>query len=106
MILIWEPGWYHTYHYWPTSHNTHVFEGNALLRAVQDGRASGSAREMAAVTFKEYALQDANTLEATQMRLESRVVDRFPLNDQEVLCRHFHQVAAEWVEAYQKEQAT
>ena len=24
--------------------------------------------------------------------LESRVVDRFPLNDQEILCRHLHQV--------------
>jgi hypothetical protein len=61
------------------------------------------AREYAAVTFKEYGLQDGNTLEATQMMLESRVVDRFPLNDQEILCRHLHQVAAEWVEAYQKE---
>ena len=28
MILIWQPGWYLTYHYWPTSHNTHVFDGN------------------------------------------------------------------------------
>ena len=30
------------------------------------------------MTFKEYALQDANTLEATQTMLESRVVDRVP----------------------------
>jgi hypothetical protein len=57
------------------------------------------------VTFKEYGLQDANTLEATQSMLESRVVDRFPLNDQEILCRHLHHVAARWVEDYQKEQA-
>ena len=64
---------------------------------------SGWRAEFAAVTFKEYGLQDGNTLEATQMMLESRVVDRFPLNDQEILCRHLHQVAAEWVEAYQKE---
>ena len=55
---------------------------------------------MAAVSFKEYALQDANTLEATQMGLESRVVDRFPLNDQEVLVRHFHQVVGDWVDDY------
>ena len=26
MILIWEPEWYLTYHYWPTSHNSHTFE--------------------------------------------------------------------------------
>ena len=52
------------------------------------------AQEIAAVTFKEYGLQDGNTLEATQSMLESRVVDRFPLNDQEILCRHLHHVAA------------
>ena len=25
-IQIWERGWYNTYHLWPTSYNTHVFE--------------------------------------------------------------------------------
>jgi hypothetical protein len=58
--------------------------------------------ELAAVSFKEFGLQDANTLEATQTMLESRVLDRFPLNDQEVLCRHLHKVAAEWVDDYKK----
>jgi hypothetical protein len=52
---------------------------------------------MTAVTFKEFALQDGNTLEATQLSLESRAVDRFLLNDQEVLCRHLHKVVADWV---------
>jgi hypothetical protein len=55
---------------------------------------------MAAVTFKEYGLQDGNTLEATQMMLESRVITEFPLNDQEILCRHLHKVAADWVADY------
>ena len=59
---------------------------------------------MAAVAFKEYSLQDANTLEATQMGLEARVVDRFPLNDQEVLVRNFHQVVGDWVDDYELEQ--
>ena len=105
VILIWQPGWYLTYHYWPTSHNTHVFDGNLYFVPSTTPR-ERLAREYAAVTFKEYGLQDGNTLEATQIMLESRVVDRFPLNDQEILCRHLHQVAAEWVEAYQKEMAT
>ena len=52
---------------------------------------------MAAVTFKEFALQDANTLEATQTMLETRWIDRFPLGDQEVLCRHLHQVVGDWI---------
>ena len=51
-------------------------------------------QELAAVTFKEYALQDGNTLEATQTMLESRAVTEFPLNDQEILLRHLHTTAA------------
>jgi glycine betaine catabolism A len=50
---------------------------------------------MAAVSFKELGLQDADPLEATQSMLESRVVSALPLNDQEVLCRHLHKVTAD-----------
>ncbi len=102
VILIWERGWYLTYHYWPTSHNTHVFEGTLYFVPAQNAR-ERLAHEMAAVTFKEYGLQDANTLEASQMMLESRVVTAFPLNDQEILCRHLHKVAADWVDDYTRE---
>jgi phenylpropionate dioxygenase-like ring-hydroxylating dioxygenase large terminal subunit len=104
VILIWERGWYLTYHYWPTSYNTHVFEGNLYFVPAKTAR-ERLAHELAAVTFKEYALQDGNTLEATQLMLESRVVRTFPLNDQEVLCRHLHKVAADWVNAYTGELA-
>jgi hypothetical protein len=96
VILIWSQGWYLTYHYWPTSANTHVFEGNVYFLPATTVRAR-VAQEMAAVTFKEFALQDANTLEATQIGIESGYVDRFHLNDQEVLCRHLHQEVAAWV---------
>src|SRR3954447_13633567 len=27
MLLLWAPNWVLTYHYWPTSYNTHIFEG-------------------------------------------------------------------------------
>src|SRR6476620_8630966 len=99
-ILIWEAGWYNTHQFWPTSHNTLVFEGN-VFSLPSKSASERVGREMAAVSFKEYSLQDANTLEATQMGLEARVVDRFPLNDQEVLVRNFHRVVADWVEEYQ-----
>jgi phenylpropionate dioxygenase-like ring-hydroxylating dioxygenase large terminal subunit len=101
MLLIWEPGWYLTYNYWPTSYNTHIFEGN--LYFVPPKNASERLRqELAAVTFKEYALQDGNTLEATQMMMESRAVTEFPLGDQEVLLRHLHKTARQYVAADQK----
>jgi glycine betaine catabolism A len=101
-ILIWEAGWYNTHQFWPTSHNSLVFEGN-VYSAPAKNASERVGREMAAVSFKEYSLQDANTLEATQMGLESGVVESFVLNDQEVLVRNFHQVVGEWVEEYRRQ---
>jgi glycine betaine catabolism A len=102
VILIWSLGWYLTYHYWPTSHNSHVFESTLYFVPPTTAR-ERLALEMAATTFKEYGLQDANTLEATQSMLESRAISTYPLCDQEVLCRHLHKVTGEWVEDYRKE---
>jgi glycine betaine catabolism A len=96
VILIWSQGWYLTYHYWPTSHNTHVFEGSVYFLPATNVR-ERIAQEMAAVTFKEFALQDANTLEATQMGIEYGYVPTFHFNDQEVLCRHLHREVAKWI---------
>jgi phenylpropionate dioxygenase-like ring-hydroxylating dioxygenase large terminal subunit len=99
VILVWSQGWYLTYTYWPTSHNTHIFEGDVYFLPAKNAR-ERVAQEMAAVTFKEFALQDANTLEATQMALETRAVETFPLNDQEVLCRHLHKEVNDWVTGF------
>ena len=104
VILVWELNWYLTYNYWPTAHNSHIFEGNLYFVPAKSASAR-VANEVAAQTFKEYALQDGNTLEATQVMLESRASERFVLNDQEVLIRHQHQVARDWVAEYQREQA-
>ena len=101
MILIWKPNWYLTYHYWPTSYNTHIFEG-ALYFVPPKNAYERLQQELAAVTFKEYALQDGNTLEATQSMIESGAVTSFPLNDQEVALRHLHATARRYVDEYQK----
>ena len=90
-------GWYLTYSYWPTSHNTHIFEANLYFTPSRNVR-ERLAHELSRATHKEYALQDCGTLEATQMGLESRVVSSFPLGDQEVLCRHLNKVVGEWVD--------
>jgi len=104
VILIWGQGWYLTYHYWPTSFRSHTFESTLYFVPSQSAR-ERIAHEMAACSMKEYALQDGNTLEATQTMLESGFVDTFPLNDQEVLCRNLHKVATDWVDAYRVERA-
>ena len=54
------------------------------------------------MTFKEYSLQDGNTLEATQTMLESRACLDFPLNDQEILLRQLHKTAGDYVADYEK----
>ncbi|MCK9900681.1 aromatic ring-hydroxylating dioxygenase subunit alpha [Frankia sp. Cpl3] len=102
MIVVWAPGWYLTYHYWPTAYDKHIFEGT--LYFVPPKTPSDRLRqELAAVTFKEFALQDCNTLEATQKMLETRAVSEFPLNDQELAVRHLHWAAAAQVAAFERE---
>jgi phenylpropionate dioxygenase-like ring-hydroxylating dioxygenase large terminal subunit len=102
MVLVWKPNWVLTYHYWPTSYNTHIFEGTCYFVPPKNAR-ERLAQEYAVVSFKEYGLQDGNTLEATQSMLESYTpVKTFPLNDQEILLRHLHHTARRYVDEYQK----
>ncbi|MEX3655217.1 aromatic ring-hydroxylating dioxygenase subunit alpha [Mycolicibacterium fortuitum] len=104
VMLFWGQGWYLTYHYWPTSFNTHTFECTLYFPQPRTPR-ERLAQELAAVSFKEYGLQDANTLEATQSSIETRVVDEFLLCDQEILLRHLHKETAAWIDDYQRKTA-
>jgi phenylpropionate dioxygenase-like ring-hydroxylating dioxygenase large terminal subunit len=101
-IQFWDRGWYHTYHHWPISYNVHLFECHLHFAPAKTVR-ERVAREMAVVTWKEFALQDDNLIAALQASLESRVLDGYPLGDQEVLCRHLHRTAADWVTSYRRE---
>ncbi|MFE3317175.1 aromatic ring-hydroxylating dioxygenase subunit alpha [Nocardia sp. NPDC059195] len=103
-LLFWAPGWYLTYHYWPTAVNKHIFEANLYFVPAKTAR-ERLAQELAAVTFKEYALQDANTLEATQTMIATREISDFPLNDQEVLLRHLHTTVQRIVKEYRNDNA-
>jgi len=101
MLLIWRPNWVLTYHYWPTSYNTHIFEATCYF-VPPENAFQRLQQELAVVSFKEYGLQDGNTLEATQTMLESRAIGEFPLNDQEVLLRHLHGTARQYVREHQQ----
>jgi phenylpropionate dioxygenase-like ring-hydroxylating dioxygenase large terminal subunit len=98
-LLFWAPGWYLTYNYWPTAVDKHIFEADLYFVPPKNLRERLS-QELAAVTFKEYAFQDANTLEATQTQIGTRVVTDFPLCDQEILLRHLHMTAHQYVDRY------
>jgi hypothetical protein len=101
-LLFWVPGWYLTYHYWPTGVDKHIFECTLYFVPATSTR-ERLAHELAAVTFKEYAFQDANTLEATHTMINTKVVTEFPLCDQEIMLRHLHKTAGDYVERYKKE---
>jgi len=96
-ILIYG-NWYLVYRYWPTSPNTHHFEAYLAFPPARNVR-ERVEHECAAVMFKEFALQDAGMLGGTQAALQTQIVDEFPLNDQEILVRHFHKAVADWVGA-------
>jgi nitrite reductase/ring-hydroxylating ferredoxin subunit len=102
-ILIYG-GWYLLYRYWPTSHNTHRFEAYTYYSPARTVR-ERIEHEVASVVLKEFALQDAGMLGGTQAALETDVIDDFPLNDQEILVRHLHKTAVDWVSEYQRERA-
>ena len=106
-ILIYR-GWYLLYRYWPTSYNTHRFEGMLCYQPARNVR-ERVEHEVSSVVFKEFALQDAGMLTGTQTALEqayrSAGITGFPVNDQEILVRHFHKAVADWVEEYQRETA-
>jgi len=95
-------GWYLLYRYWPTSPGSHRFEATLAFHPARTVR-ERVEHEVAAVMFKEFALQDAGMLGGTQAALETRAVPDFPLNDQEILVRHFHAEVAAWVERYERE---
>ncbi|WP_068273713.1 aromatic ring-hydroxylating oxygenase subunit alpha [Aldersonia kunmingensis] len=100
-ILIYH-GWYLLYRYWPTSHNTHRFEAYTFFHPARTVH-ERIEHEVAAVVLKEFALQDAGMLGGTQAALEYDIVDDYPLNDQEILVRHLHKVAVDWVDDYKLE---
>jgi len=100
-ILVWQQSWYLTYHYWPVA-PTSTCSRDAVLRPAKNAR-ERVAHENAAVTFKEFGLQDANTLEATQTMLESRWSSASP--DGPGGARPSHaQGGQEWVDDYKKQQ--
>jgi len=102
VILTWSQNTVVTYTYWPLGPDSHQFifdyhfvpPKNASERLTQ---------EMIVAVSKDFALQDANVLEAVQRRMKSEARTEFQYNDQEVLLRHLHHVVRQDVEAYRLE---
>ncbi|BBY38046.1 (2Fe-2S)-binding protein [Mycobacterium mantenii] len=102
VILCWSRNWYITYHYWPTDVNEHKFVFSAYFVPPRNATERLS-QEYTISTMREFAIQDANTLAATQRMIETNARREFFLNDQEVLIRHLHKVVTDDVAAYRAE---
>jgi phenylpropionate dioxygenase-like ring-hydroxylating dioxygenase large terminal subunit len=100
----WARNWYATYHYWPTGPTSHKFV-QTLYYAPPRNAAERLSQEHAANTVREYATEDAATVEATQRSIRSGARTKFFVSDQELAVRHLRKVLHDDVEAYQQEQA-
>jgi phenylpropionate dioxygenase-like ring-hydroxylating dioxygenase large terminal subunit len=103
-IQLWARNFYIVYSYWPDAVDSHTYDIDIYF--VPPTTASQRvAQQMAVDTVIEFALQDINTIEATQLGLATRGLRQFQLGDQELLIRQFHQVVRDTVAAHQQEVA-
>lgn len=102
VIMTWSQNHYLVYEYWPTSANSHRFVMDFFFVPPKNA-SERLTQEMIVAVSKDFALQDANVLEATQRRITSQARTEFYYNDQEVLLRHLHATVQADVEAYQRE---
>ena len=103
-ILIYERGWYLSYRFWPTSHNTHVFEADLCFVPATTAR-ERLAREYAAITRQGVRPAGRRHARRHPARPRVRAFTTFPLNDQEILVRHFHKTVGDWVREHQMVEA-
>ena len=102
VVLTWSQNYIITYQYWPLSPDSHRFLMDYYF--VPPKTASERlTHEMVMAVAKDFALQDANVLEATQRRIRSGARKEFHYSDQEALLRHLHHVVQADVEAYKRE---
>ena len=103
MQLQWyAPGWWHTYNYMPSAYNKMRFEIDQRFQPAKNFSELFSHK--AGIDEISFALlQDVNTLEATQMGLEARAFEQWPLIDEEIIIRHFHREMRNRVEQYQRD---
>jgi phenylpropionate dioxygenase-like ring-hydroxylating dioxygenase large terminal subunit len=99
VLVTWNRNHYFTYHYWPLSPTRHKFVWTVNFVPPTTTR-ERLAQEHAAMVIREGGLQDAATLEATQMGISSDARQKFFLCDQEVAIRHLHHVVQQDVSDY------
>lgn len=99
------PGWYLTYMMWPLAYNEMRFEVE-IFHPKPKNYSEQLAQKASVYMFLDSAIQDFSLLEATQQGLEARAFKAYPLTDQEVLVRSFHNMINSAVNDYRKKMQT
>jgi phenylpropionate dioxygenase-like ring-hydroxylating dioxygenase large terminal subunit len=89
-IQIYHPGYLVTYGMWPLAYDQMRFEMHIYMTRSRNFSELLSHKASVSM-FLEAALQDFSLLEAQQAGLETRAFNAYPLTDEEVCVRHFHQ---------------
>lgn len=100
-IQHYHPGWFLTYRMCPLSYNEMRFEVEIFMPKPQNFSEVLSQKASIYMVL-EAALQDFSLLEATQLGLEARAFKEYPLTDQEVLVRAFHEQIHQAVDSYRR----
>jgi Rieske 2Fe-2S family protein len=101
-IQLYHPGWFLTYLMQPLAHNKMRFELDIYMPKPRNF-SQMLGQKSSILQFLEAALQDFSLLEAQQLGLETRAFETYPLTDQEILLRDFHQKIHAAVSAHEIE---
>lgn len=98
-VQIWARGFYITYTYWPEAVDRHTYDIDLYFVPPKNAQ-ERLAQELVVDSTIEFAMQDVNTIEATQQGLSTRANRQFHLSDQELLIRKFHKTVRDTVAAH------
>jgi phenylpropionate dioxygenase-like ring-hydroxylating dioxygenase large terminal subunit len=102
-VQIWARNYVITYEYWPESVDSHQYRVSMYFPEPENV-AERLAQELTVCSTIEFAMQDSNTVEATQQAISARTQDRFQLSDLELMIRNFHKIVGDVVDQYRDAQ--
>jgi phenylpropionate dioxygenase-like ring-hydroxylating dioxygenase large terminal subunit len=98
----WGLNWYITYEHWPLGPDSQRFILSMYFVPPQNA-SERLAQEHAALSTREFVIQDIGSSQALQRAIRTRARETFYMNDQEVLVRHLHHCVTKDVESYKRE---
>lgn len=87
------------YWYWPVSYRKTVYEARFLFPKAKNAGERFAQEFNVCGALRDVQMEDMITVEATQEALESRAIDSYHLQDEEILIRHAYKVVHDHVAA-------